>query len=298
MMIRGLAIVLMASFAAAAVVAAVAMPDTIVSDGFANIQPAVMANSNPSFNPNLPMARPQVRLSPIIFEDEEDAPSQKKSQGCPLLGQVKLCVNHAAMQRATCSREDLDCQCIWAGVTTTCFSPCATEKESGDSMRVAKGDQDSICQQAAKFGKIAKEKERLRQDEKNNKVVKKKEATRTSVPKNIDDMNNTPSPNASNDNNANKSSDGKDSGNKNSDTGAGSNTHNNNNGKPNSGSASGQKNGASNPSGREVKSGDKPGAKDSSSAAVPRLSSTTGSAALLSLGVAMAIASGSIPMLF
>ncbi|KAJ2382862.1 hypothetical protein GGI05_005516 [Coemansia sp. RSA 2603] len=114
---------------------------------------------------------------------------QREPEGCSLAGQVKLCVNHAAMQRATCASDDLDCQCTWASVTTTCFAPCIADKESSDGMHVAKGDQEAICSQAAKFGKIAKDKERQKQEEKANKGKKKKEEVRTSAPKNIDDMN-------------------------------------------------------------------------------------------------------------
>ncbi|KAJ2722691.1 hypothetical protein GGI07_003154 [Coemansia sp. Benny D115] len=142
--------------------------------------------------------RPVARVVPVAVEAAEQAKAQQAQiylqqhqvEGCALSGQVKLCVNHAAMQRATCASDDLDCQCTWAGVTTTCFSPCISDKESMDGMHVARGEQETICSQAAKFGKIAKDKERQKQEEKMNKGKKKKEM-RTSAPKNIDDMNNS-----------------------------------------------------------------------------------------------------------
>ncbi|KAJ2704870.1 hypothetical protein FB645_002903 [Coemansia sp. IMI 203386] len=143
------------------------------------------------------LPKPVARQIPVAQEAEELAQLQMQQrgsqpEGCSLSGQVKLCVNHAAMQRATCVSDDLDCQCTWASVTTTCFAPCIADKESSDGMHVAKGDQEAICSQAAKFGKIAKDKERQKLEEKNNKGKKKKEDVRTGLPKNIDDMNNTP----------------------------------------------------------------------------------------------------------
>ncbi|KAJ2449433.1 hypothetical protein EV183_004890 [Coemansia sp. RSA 2336] len=104
---------------------------------------------------------------------------------CALAEQVRLCVNHASMQRATCSGDDLDCQCTWASKATTCFAPCISDKEFSDGMHVAHGDQDTICSQAAKFGKIAKDKEKQKQDEK--KGIKKVESSVS--PKSINDLN-------------------------------------------------------------------------------------------------------------
>ncbi|KAJ1748073.1 hypothetical protein LPJ78_004835 [Coemansia sp. RSA 989] len=52
-------------------------------------------------------------------------------------------------------------------------------------MRVAHGEQDTVCSQAAKFGKIAKDKEKQKQDEK--KGVKKVESSVS--PKSINDLN-------------------------------------------------------------------------------------------------------------
>ncbi|KAJ1721598.1 hypothetical protein LPJ53_003909 [Coemansia erecta] len=139
------------------------------------------------------LPRPAKPAAPPVNADGDELAQvqmqQREPEGCSLAGQVKLCVNHAAMQRATCASDDLDCQCTWASVTTTCFAPCIADKESSDGMHVAKGDQEAICSQAAKFGKIAKDKERQKQEEKANKGKKKKDEVRTSAPKNIDDMN-------------------------------------------------------------------------------------------------------------
>ncbi|KAJ2744510.1 hypothetical protein GGI20_002911 [Coemansia sp. BCRC 34301] len=71
---------------------------------------------------------------------------------------------------------------------TTCFSPCIGDSSAADGQHVAKGNQDTICAQAAKFGKIAKDRERQRIEEKNNKG-KKKEQTMTSFPRDINDLN-------------------------------------------------------------------------------------------------------------
>ncbi|KAJ2849228.1 hypothetical protein IWW36_002780 [Coemansia brasiliensis] len=114
----------------------------------------------------------------------DTTPAQRT--GCALAEQVRLCVNHASMQRATCSGDDLDCQCTWASKATTCFAPCISDKEFSDGMHVAHGEQDTICSQAAKFGKIAKDKEKQKQDEK--KGLKKAESSSIS-PKNINDLN-------------------------------------------------------------------------------------------------------------
>ncbi|KAJ2754553.1 hypothetical protein GGI19_002317 [Coemansia pectinata] len=119
-------------------------------------------------------------------QDDEDEPL--RAEVCALAGQVKLCTNHASMQLATCASDDLDCQCTWAGVMTTCFSPCISDPTAAGGMHSAKGNQDTICAQAAKFGKIAKDRERQRLDEKNNKG-RKKEQTMTSFPRDINDLN-------------------------------------------------------------------------------------------------------------
>ncbi|KAJ2001069.1 hypothetical protein GGI04_003883 [Coemansia thaxteri] len=70
----------------------------------------------------------------------------------------------------------------------TCFSPCIADRDAADGMHIAKGDQETVCSQAAKFGKIAKDRERQRLDEKNNKG-KKKEQVMTSIPRDINDLN-------------------------------------------------------------------------------------------------------------
>ncbi|KAJ2457075.1 hypothetical protein GGF42_002895 [Coemansia sp. RSA 2424] len=119
---------------------------------------------------------------------QDDGDEPLRAEVCALAGQVKLCTNHASMQLATCASDDLDCQCTWAGVMTTCFSPCIGDSTAADGQHVAKGNQDTICSQAAKFGKIAKDRERQRIDEKNNKG-KKKEQTMTSFPRDINDLN-------------------------------------------------------------------------------------------------------------
>ncbi|KAJ2381305.1 hypothetical protein H4S02_006263 [Coemansia sp. RSA 2611] len=117
-----------------------------------------------------------------------DSPAAR--QGCALAEQVRLCVNHSSMQRATCSGDDLDCQCTWASRATTCFAPCISDKEFSDGMHVAHGEQDTICSQAAKFGKIAKDKEQQKQDEKNNKGKKRQDQQSTAAsPKDINDLN-------------------------------------------------------------------------------------------------------------
>ncbi|KAJ2801710.1 hypothetical protein H4R21_002697 [Coemansia helicoidea] len=88
---------------------------------------------------------------------------------CALAEQVRLCVSHTSMQRALCPAEDLDCQCLWAGHSTMCFAPCVAEKVFADGMHVARGDQLTVCSQAAKFGPLAKERERLRQEERSGR---------------------------------------------------------------------------------------------------------------------------------
>ncbi|KAJ2076906.1 hypothetical protein H4R24_005436 [Coemansia sp. RSA 988] len=55
-------------------------------------------------------------------------------------------------------------------------------------MHEAHNAQDSICSQAAKYGQIAKDKEKQRLDEKNNKGKKKLDVP-TSSPKDINDLN-------------------------------------------------------------------------------------------------------------
>ncbi|KAI8319689.1 hypothetical protein GQ54DRAFT_306085 [Martensiomyces pterosporus] len=129
---------------------------------------------------------------PAPAADTDDSPAVRAApqpEGCTLAGQVKLCVNHSLMQRATCASDDLDCQCVWASKITTCYAPCLADKESVDGMHVAKGEQEAVCSQAAKFGKIAKDKERQRLEEKNTKGKKRPEQSRTSAPKNIIDVN-------------------------------------------------------------------------------------------------------------
>lgn len=115
-------------------------------------------------------------------------PAAAPPAGCSLAGQVSLCVNHSAMQRATCAGDDLDCQCTWASKITTCYAPCITEKEFYDKMYVAKSDQENICAQAAKFGKLARDRERQRLDEKTNKGKKKEDQPKPVNP-NPRDMN-------------------------------------------------------------------------------------------------------------
>ncbi|KAJ2717072.1 hypothetical protein H4R19_000239 [Coemansia spiralis] len=84
---------------------------------------------------------------------------------CALAEQVRLCANHASLQRATCVADDLDCQCVWAGQLTTCFAPCTGDKLYADGMQAARSDQLTVCAQAAKFGPLAKDRERRLQDE-------------------------------------------------------------------------------------------------------------------------------------
>ncbi|KAJ1643117.1 hypothetical protein LPJ64_005073 [Coemansia asiatica] len=185
-----------------ALVAAAAMDDVqlpqapIVAAAPVLVPPTIDILPRPPVR-QIPVAQEAEELAQLQMQQHQQQPSrQAQPEGCSLSGQVKLCVNHAAMQRATCASDDLDCQCTWASVTTTCFAPCIAEKESADGMHVAKGDQEAICSQAAKFGKIAKDKEKQKQDEKNNRGKKKKDETRTGAPKNIDDMNNAPEPTA------------------------------------------------------------------------------------------------------
>ncbi|KAJ2807308.1 hypothetical protein H4R20_001334 [Coemansia guatemalensis] len=121
--------------------------------------------------------------TPVYSASTSNAPA-----GCALSEQVKLCVNHSSMQRATCNSDDLDCQCTWASRMTTCYAPCIAEKEFSDGMHVAHGTQDSICSQAAKYGQIAKDKEKQRLEEKNNKGKKKLDVP-TTQPKDINDLN-------------------------------------------------------------------------------------------------------------
>ncbi|KAJ2730699.1 hypothetical protein IW152_005062 [Coemansia sp. BCRC 34962] len=132
----------------------------------------------------MPVAR-LVRHRPQPQDEGDDG---VRVEVCALAGQVKLCTNHASMQLATCASDDLDCQCTWAGVMTTCFSPCIGDATAADGMHVAKGNQETLCAQAAKFGKIAKDRERQKLEEKNNKG-KKKEQTMTSFPRDINDLN-------------------------------------------------------------------------------------------------------------
>ncbi|KAI9502055.1 hypothetical protein GGI25_004569 [Coemansia spiralis] len=132
--------------------------------------------------------QPIVAAAPVLVPSAIIAQQQK--DGCSLAGQVRLCVNHSSMQRATCLSDDLDCQCTWASKITTCFAPCVSEKEFSDGMHVARGDQDAICSQAAKFGKIAKDKEKQKADEKNNKGKKiQPREEEPKVSKNINDVN-------------------------------------------------------------------------------------------------------------
>ncbi|KAJ2797220.1 hypothetical protein FBU31_006905 [Coemansia sp. 'formosensis'] len=131
---------------------------------------------------------PVARLARHRPAPQDDGDEPLRAEVCALAGQVKLCTNHASMQLATCASDDLDCQCTWAGVMTTCFSPCIGDATAADGMHVAKGNQETLCSQAAKFGKIAKDRERQRLDEKNNKG-RKKEQTMTSFPRDINDLN-------------------------------------------------------------------------------------------------------------
>ncbi|KAJ2231070.1 zinc finger, AN1-type domain [Coemansia sp. RSA 518] len=96
------------------------------------------------------------------------------------------------MQRSTCASDNLDCQCTWASEATLCFAPCVAEKEFSDGMHAAHGDQETVCAQAAKFGQAAKDKERLKQDEKKNKGKKQeKEVWTTTGAKDMNDLNDT-----------------------------------------------------------------------------------------------------------
>ncbi|KAJ2681266.1 hypothetical protein GGH99_005300, partial [Coemansia sp. RSA 1285] len=135
------------------------------------------------------VAAAAVLIPPAISQQNTEQAPRQQAVGCSLAGQVRLCVNHSSMQRATCASDDLDCQCTWASKITTCFAPCISEKEFSDGMHVARGDQDAICSQAAKFGKIAKDKERQKQEEKTAKPKKKDQNSPTSALKDIDDLN-------------------------------------------------------------------------------------------------------------
>ncbi|KAJ2051896.1 hypothetical protein GGI03_001103 [Coemansia sp. RSA 2337] len=138
--------------------------------------------------PIVALTIPVVRLARHRPAPQDDEDEPMRAEVCALAGQVKLCTNHASMQLTTCASDDLDCQCTWAGVMTTCFSPCIGDPTASGGMQTAKGHQDTICAQAAKFGKIAKDRERQRLDEKNNKG-RKKEQTMTSFPRDINDLN-------------------------------------------------------------------------------------------------------------
>ncbi|KAJ2782612.1 hypothetical protein H4R18_002180 [Coemansia javaensis] len=113
--------------------------------------------------------------------------------GCALAEQVRQCVNHSSMQRSVCAADDLDCQCLWASHITTCFAPCTADKVFSDGMHVAQADQLTICAQAAKFGPAAKEKERLKAEERANRGKKKPETQQlqqpSAAPRNINDIN-------------------------------------------------------------------------------------------------------------
>ncbi|KAJ2502707.1 hypothetical protein GGH96_000869 [Coemansia sp. RSA 1972] len=112
--------------------------------------------------------------------------------GCSLSEQVRLCVNHTSMQRSTCASDNFDCQCTWASEATMCFAPCVSDKEFSDGMHAARGDQETACAQAAKFGQAAKDKERQKQDEKKNKGKKQeKEVWTTTGAKDMNDLNAT-----------------------------------------------------------------------------------------------------------
>ncbi|KAJ2023484.1 hypothetical protein IWW57_004101 [Coemansia sp. S610] len=139
--------------------------------------------------PALPVVAPPMPVARLArHRPQDEADDSNRVEVCALAGQVKLCTNHASMQLATCASDDLDCQCTWAGVMTTCFSPCIGDATAADGMHVAKGNQETLCAQAAKFGKIAKDRERQKLEEKNNKG-KKKEQTMTSFPRDINDLN-------------------------------------------------------------------------------------------------------------
>ncbi|PIA13618.1 hypothetical protein COEREDRAFT_89445 [Coemansia reversa NRRL 1564] len=72
---------------------------------------------------------------------------------------------------------------------TTCYAPCITEKQFSDAMHVAHGEQDAVCSQAAKYGQIAKDKEKQRQEDKNNKGKKKPDPQSTNEVKDINELN-------------------------------------------------------------------------------------------------------------
>ncbi|KAJ1798181.1 hypothetical protein LPJ59_002662 [Coemansia sp. RSA 2399] len=144
--------------------------------------------------PEAPVVAAAAVLIPSAISQQSTGHTRQPSAeavGCSLAGQVRLCVNHSSMQRATCASDDLDCQCTWASKVTTCFAPCVSEKEFSDGMHVARGDQDAICSQAAKFGNLAKEKEKQKQFEKTAKPRKKDEAesTPTAPLKDLNDLN-------------------------------------------------------------------------------------------------------------
>ncbi|ORX70596.1 hypothetical protein DL89DRAFT_292245 [Linderina pennispora] len=144
-------------------------PDDIVLPQAPSVQQQQLVN----------MVLPELPKAPKV---EEEPP---KPQGCALDGQVRLCVNHSTMQRETCAADDLDCQCTWAQKLTQCYAPCMSDKVNSDNMHAAKADQDGICQQAAKNGKIAKDKERLKKEQKNGKSKKQ---TQNIQQKNINDL--------------------------------------------------------------------------------------------------------------
>ncbi|KAJ2548398.1 hypothetical protein EV175_004847 [Coemansia sp. RSA 1933] len=143
--------------------------------------------------PEAPIVAAAAVLIPSAISQHSTGQARQPSAeavGCSLAGQVRLCVNHSSMQRATCASDDLDCQCTWASKITTCFAPCVSEKEFSDGMHVARGDQDAICSQAAKFGNLAKEKEKQKQFEKTAKPKKKDDAESPTVAvKDLNDVN-------------------------------------------------------------------------------------------------------------
>ncbi|KAJ2124489.1 hypothetical protein IW147_001658 [Coemansia sp. RSA 720] len=113
-------------------------------------------------------------------------------RGCSLSEQVRLCVNHTSLQRSTCASDNFDCQCTWASEATMCFAPCVSDKEFSDGMHAARGDQETVCAQAAKFGQVAKDKERQKQEDKKNKGKKQeKEVWTTTGAKDMNDLNAT-----------------------------------------------------------------------------------------------------------
>ncbi|KAJ2402784.1 hypothetical protein GGI23_000464 [Coemansia sp. RSA 2559] len=175
------------STAAVAAAAPLALCLAIVTHG------ASAKNAAPEA-PEAPIVAAAAVLIPSAISQQSTGQTRQPSAeavGCSLAGQVRLCVNHSSMQRASCASDDLDCQCTWASKITTCFAPCVSEKEFSDGMHVARGDQDAICSQAAKFGNLAKEKEKQRQFEKTAKPRKKDEAesTPTAPVKDLNDVN-------------------------------------------------------------------------------------------------------------